>query len=70
MPRPKKKTDPAPVQVAPLDEEVSADSSLVSINIRLPQSMLSALRDHAERIGIGYQALMKVYIDAGLRRDG
>jgi len=67
MPRTKKTQS---LQPLPTDEELNAESTLVALSIKLTPKMLEQLRDRAERIGIGYQALMKVYLDAGLQRDG
>lgn len=41
----------------------------VQIAIRLPESDLSQAREIADRKGIGYQTLLKMYVREGLQRE-
>jgi len=55
MPRAKKQQ---PLQTVQTDEEVTTESSLIALSIKLTPKMLAELRERAENIGIGYQALI------------
>jgi predicted DNA binding CopG/RHH family protein len=41
----------------------------VAISIRLPSQMVSILKEFARRAGIGYQVLMKRWLDDRIRRE-
>jgi len=40
-----------------------------SISLRVPEYLLSRVKEHANAIDIPYQALMKKYIADGMKRD-
>jgi len=65
MPKAKR---PQSLQVVQTDEEVNTESNLIALSIKLTPKMLAELRERAENIGIGYQALIKVFIAEGLNR--
>ncbi|HXJ41264.1 MAG TPA: hypothetical protein VNH18_18425 [Bryobacteraceae bacterium] len=52
-----------------LVSKLNARSS-VQIAIRLPEADLANARRIAERKGIGYQTLLKMYVHEGLSREG
>lgn len=50
-------------------EAVPRHSQSVSVTIRLPKLMLDLLREFAQREGVGYQVLMKRWLDDRIRRE-
>jgi hypothetical protein len=50
-------------------EAVPRAGETVSISVRLPRVMLDLLREFARREGVGYQVLMKRWLDARLREE-
>src|SRR5688500_7346216 len=43
---------------------------LVAISLRVPGSMLESLKQFAELRGVGYQVLMKRWLDDRIRQEG
>src|SRR6266446_5674320 len=50
-------------------EAVPRAKESVSINIRLPRQMVEILKEFARRSGIGYQVLMKRWLDERIRQE-
>jgi hypothetical protein len=46
------------------------ETATVQIALRLPQPDLASAREIAARKGIGYQTLLKMLVQEGLRREG
>ena len=63
-----RKLTPAGWSDAP--EAVPAAKRSVPISIRLPQPMVTILKEFARRAGIGYQVLMKQWLDDRIRQEG
>ncbi len=51
-------------------EAVPAVKRSVPISIRLPQPMVVILKEFAQQAGIGYQVLMKQWLDDRIRQEG
>jgi predicted DNA binding CopG/RHH family protein len=58
---------PAGWQDAP--DAVPRAAESVAISIRLPRKMLAILKEFADRAGIGYQVLMKAWLDERIRKE-
>ena len=53
-----------------IKKRLAKDRPMTSITLRIPQDVVDSLKELAPRTGhSGYQALLKVYISDGLRRD-
>src|SRR5262245_53988019 len=50
-------------------EAVPRAGACVAISIRLPRAMVASLTEFARRGGIGYQVLMKRWLDERLRQE-
>lgn len=50
-------------------EAVPAAKRSVPISIRLPQPMVAILKEFARQAGIGYQVLMKQWLDDRIRQE-
>jgi hypothetical protein len=50
-------------------EAVPREKESVAISIRLPRRMVAILREFARRSGIGYQVLMKRWLDDRIRQE-
>lgn len=50
-------------------EAIPRQGETVSISMRLPKTMLSILREFARRQGVGYQVLMKRWLDERIREE-
>lgn len=50
-------------------EAVPRARESVAISIRLPQRMIAILKEFAGRSGIGYQVLMKKWLDERIRQE-
>jgi len=50
-------------------DAVPRNAESVAISLRLPKKMLDILREFARREGIGYQVLMKRWLDDRIRRE-
>ena len=62
-----RKVDPHDWEDAP--EAVPRAAQSVQISLRLPKKLLDILRELARREGIGYQVLMKRWLDERVRRE-
>src|SRR5260370_31310438 len=62
-----RKRTPAGWQDAP--EAVPRVAESMAISIRLPRKMLAILKEFADRAGIGYQVLMKNWLDERIRKE-
>jgi predicted DNA binding CopG/RHH family protein len=61
-------------RVSPVDWEdapnaVPRAKESVAVSIRLPRQMVEILREFARRTGIGYQVLMKRWLDERIRQE-
>ena len=61
-------------RVSPVDWEDAPDAvprakESVAISIRLPRQMVEILKEFARRTGIGYQVLMKRWLDERIRQE-
>jgi predicted DNA binding CopG/RHH family protein len=63
----KRELNPADWEDAP--DHVPRAAESVAISIRLPKQLLGLLKEFARRNGIGYQVLMKRWLDDRLRRE-
>lgn len=59
--------DPREWEDAP--EAVPRSGESVSISIRIPKKMLLILKEFARREGVGYQVLMKQWLDERIREE-
>ena len=50
-------------------EAVPRSAESVAISLHLPKKMLDILREFARREGVGYQVLMKKWLDERIRRE-
>jgi hypothetical protein len=50
-------------------EAVPRAKELMQINIRLPRQMIAILKEFGRRAGIGYQVLMKRWLDERIRQE-
>ena len=50
-------------------EAVPRTGESVAISIRIPKDMLSILKEFAKRKGVGYQVLMKKWLDDRIREE-
>src|ERR1700693_4770138 len=61
-------------EITPTDWEDAPDAvprakESMQINIRLPRQMVEILKEFARRSGIGYQVLMKRWLDERIRQE-
>ena len=63
----RREVSPAGWEDAP--ESVPRAKESVSISIRLPRLMVEVLKEFARRSGIGYQVLMKRWLDERIRQE-
>ncbi|MET0230039.1 MAG: hypothetical protein ABW186_03815 [Rhodanobacteraceae bacterium] len=53
-----------------IKKRLTKDRPMISITLRVPEDVVESLKAIAPRKGLsGYQALLKVYVGEGLRRD-
>ncbi|MDO0852980.1 MULTISPECIES: hypothetical protein [Xanthomonas] len=53
-----------------LKSRLKKERPMVSVTLRMPQDVIESLKEIAPIKGLsGYQALLKTYVTAGLRRD-
>ncbi len=58
-----------PVDWQDAPEAVPRAAESIAISIRLPRKMLTILKEFADRAGIGYQVLMKMWLDERIREE-
>src|SRR5262245_37626061 len=61
--------EPPPDGLVDAPEAVPRAKESVAISIRLPRQMVEILKEFARRLGIGYQVLMKRWLDERLRQE-
>lgn len=53
-----------------LKKRLAKDRSVTSVSVRIPADVVESMNDIALKRGMsGYQALLKLYLSEGLRRD-
>lgn len=60
---------PPTEQMVEVPESVPRAKESVAISIRLPRQMVDILKEFAKRSGIGYQVLIKRWLDERIRRE-
>ena len=63
------KREDSPTNWEDAAEAVPRTSESVAISIRLPKQLLALLREFARRKGIGYQVLIKRWLDERIRDE-
>ena len=54
----------------PIKQSLTKDRPMISITLRIPEDVVESMKAVAPQRGFsGYQALLKLYISEGLRRD-
>lgn len=54
----------------PIKQRLTKDRPMISITLRIPEDVVESMKAVAPQRGFsGYQALLKLYISEGLRRD-
>lgn len=58
-----------PTEWADTPEALPRHAESVAISMRVPKRMLNILREFARREGVGYQVLMKLWLDERIRKE-